>query len=87
MATTENITTTYAGESSRRFISAALLEANTIANGGVTVLPNVKYQQVIHKLEVASMAADATCDFTDTGTVTLTERILTLYNSLSTIKL
>ena len=77
MATTESITTSYAGESSRRFISASLLEANTIANGGVTVLPNVKYQQVLHNLEVASMAADATCDFTATGTVTLTERVIT----------
>jgi hypothetical protein len=76
MATTENITTTYAGESSRRFISAALLEGSSINGGGVTVLPNVKFQHVLHKLEVASLAADATCDFTDTGTLTLTERIL-----------
>ena len=76
MATTESITTTYAGESTRRFISAALLEGSTINKGGVTVLPNVKFKSVLHNLEVASLAKDATCDFTDVGTITLTERII-----------
>lgn len=76
MATTESITTTYAGESSRRFISAALLEGSTINKGGVTVMPNIKFKSVLHNLEVASLAKDATCDFTDVGTITLTERII-----------
>ncbi len=34
MATTTSITTTYAGESAGKYISAALLAGNTIANGG-----------------------------------------------------
>ena len=37
MATTTSITTTYAGEKLQGFISAALLSANTIENGGVNL--------------------------------------------------
>ena len=39
--------TTYAGQFASKYISAALLSATTIENGGVTVLPNVKYKEVI----------------------------------------
>ena len=76
MATTESITTTYAGEHAGKYISAALLSADSIANGAVAVMPNVKFKSVISKLDLASIQADATCDFTDVGTVTLVERIL-----------
>ena len=76
MATTESITTTYAGESAKKWISTALLSANTIENGGVEVMPNIKYKSVINRLELSGLQKDATCDFTDTGTVTVTERIL-----------
>ena len=43
LATTVTITSTYAGEFSGKYISAALLNSSTIADGGVTVMPNVKY--------------------------------------------
>ena len=44
---------------------------------GIEVKPNVKYKQVIKKAATdANIIKDATCDFTATGTVTLTERIL-----------
>ena len=76
MATTTNITTTYAGESAGKYISAALLSGNTIANGGITVRPNVKYKEVVKKLAIDDIVKDGTCDFTDTSTLTLTERIL-----------
>lgn len=76
MATTTSITTTYAGEKAAGFISAALLSAPTLDKGGITVKPNVKFKQVMQKLAVGDVIADASCDFTATSTVTLTERYL-----------
>lgn len=76
MATTTSITTTYAGESAGQYISAALLSGATIENGGVTVKPNVKFKEVIKKLSTNDIVKDATCDFSATSTITLTERIL-----------
>lgn len=73
---TPSITTTYAGEFAGKYISAALLSGNTIANGGITVKPNVKYKEVVKKVATSGLIADATCDFTDAGSLTLTERIL-----------
>ena len=76
MATTTSITTTYAGEFAGKYISAALLSASTIENGGIEVKPNVKYKEVIKKIATDAIVKDATCDFTATSTVTLTEKIL-----------
>jgi len=77
MATTTSITSTYAGEFAGKYISAALLSGSTIANGGIEVLPNVKYKQVIQKIATDAIVKDATCDFDATSTLTLTERIIT----------
>jgi hypothetical protein len=71
-----SITTTYAGEFAGKYISAALLSASTIENGGITVKPNVKYKEVIKKLSTDALLKNATCDFDATSTITLTERIL-----------
>jgi len=76
MATTTSITTTYAGEFAGEYIAAALLEGTTIANGGITVKPNVKFKEVIKKVSTNDIVKDATCDFDPTSTITLTERIL-----------
>jgi hypothetical protein len=76
MATTTSITTTYAGQFAGKYISAALLSATTIENGGIEVKPNVKYKEVIKKLATNDLVKNATCDFDATSTVTLTERIL-----------
>lgn len=76
MATTTSITTTYAGESAGKYISAALLTANTIDKGGVEVKPNIKFKSVIKKLSTDSLVADGTCDFTPTSTITTVERII-----------
>lgn len=78
MATTTSITTTYAGEFAGKYVAAALLSSPTIDNGGVEVMPNVKYKQVIQKIGVDGLLKDATCDFSATSTVALTERILTV---------
>lgn len=77
MATSVSITSTYAGEFAGEYIAAALLSGSTIDNGGITVKPNVKYKEVIKKVATDSnIIKDATCDFTDTGAITLTERVL-----------
>ena len=76
MATTTSITTTYAGEFAGKYISAALLSASTIENGGIEVKPNIKYKEVIKKIATDGIVKNATCDFDATSTVTLTERII-----------
>lgn len=71
------ITTTYAGEFAGKYLAAALLSAPTLEQGGVSILPNVAYKQVMQKVATGNIVANATCNFTASGTVTLTERVLT----------
>jgi hypothetical protein len=71
-----SITSTYAGEFAGQYIAAALLSAKTLDNKYVTIVPNVKYKQVIQKIAVDSIVNNASCDFATSGTVALTERIL-----------
>ena len=72
------ITSTYAGEFAGKYISAALLSANTIDKGGIEVMPNIKYKSTMKKVATASsVIGNAACDFSGTADqVTLTERIL-----------
>jgi hypothetical protein len=70
------ITTTYAGEFAGKYIAAALLSARTLDNKYITIVPNVKYRQVIQSVAVDSIVTNAGCDFVTSGTVALTERIL-----------
>lgn len=74
--TEPTITSTYAGEFAGKYISAALLSARTLDQKAIEIMPNVKYKSVIQRVDVDSIVADATCDFTSAGTVTLTERII-----------
>ena len=78
MATTLTITSpTYAGEAAKGYLAAALLEGNTIAKGGIEVRQNIRFKQVMQKIGFdANVIKDATCGFSDTSTVTLTERVL-----------
>ena len=78
MATTANITTSYAGQDSKLWVRAALLSGNTLANGGMTVLPNIAYKTTMFKIGTDDILKNATCDFDATSTVTLSERNLTL---------
>ena len=70
------VTSTYSGEAASGFIAAALLSANTLDKKYVTIMPNVKYKQVIQKVQATSIVTDASCDFVNSGSVALTERIL-----------
>jgi hypothetical protein len=76
MPTTTSITTTYAGEFAGKYIAAALLSAPTLDKGGITIMPNVKYKQVIKRVATDDIIKNATCDFDPTSTITLTEKIL-----------
>jgi hypothetical protein len=76
MATTTSLTSTYAGREAAGYIRAAFLSNESLA--AVTFKENIEYKQVVRKLVDSITFANATCDFTPTGTVTLTERILTL---------
>ena len=78
MATTTSLTTTYAGQDSKMWVKAALLSGVTLSNGGMTIMPNIAYKTTLHKLATDGLLKDATCDFTATSTVTITERQLTL---------
>ena len=71
------ITTSYAGEFSGKYIAAALLSGDTLANEEITIMPNVRFKSVIQKASTNNIVRDATCDFqTGQGTLTLTEQIL-----------
>lgn len=74
--TEPTITSTYAGEFAGQYISAALLSAKTLDNRYVTIKPNVKYKEVIQKVALDGIVQDASCDFTTSGSVTLSERII-----------
>lgn len=70
------ISTTYAGEFAGQYIAAALLSAKTLDNKYVTIHPNVKYREVIQKIDVTNIITNASCDFVTSGSVALSERIL-----------
>ena len=76
MATTTTITTSYAGQFASKYISAALLSADTLDKGLIEILPNVNYRTTLQKVNTNDIVKDATCDFDATSTLTLTDRIL-----------
>ena len=70
------ITTTYAGEFAGKYIAAALLSGNTLSQGAIEIKPNIKFKEVIKKVATSGLIGDESCDFTNAGSVTLTERII-----------
>ena len=71
------VTSTYAGEFAGKYIASALLSATTLDKNYITIMPNVKYKSVIQKIDVNSIITDASCDFATSGTVALSERVIT----------
>jgi hypothetical protein len=68
---------TYNGEAASGYIAAALLSANTLDKKLITIMPNVKYKSVIQKLDVSGIVQDASCDFVTSGSVAISEQVLT----------
>ena len=71
-----SVTSNYEGTWAGRYIAAALLSGDTIAKGGIEVMPNIKYKSNISKMAVSGLIANASCDFTSAGNITLTEKVL-----------
>lgn len=77
MATTTNLTTTYAGEVAGEWNLKAFLAGETLQH--ITVKENVPGKLKVRRItDNATTFADQTCSFTPTGTVDLDERTLTL---------
>ena len=87
MATTFTNSKTYAGELARPYIAAAIKSGDTVANRFVTVRENVKYREVLRKLDTAGLVQAAACDFTPAGPVQLAERILEPTELMTNIQL
>jgi len=77
LSTTTNITSTYVGEHASDYFAAALLAAASLDSGGITVAPNIKYQQTFTKMATSGLITNATCDFDASSTVTLSEKVVT----------
>ena len=71
-----SVTTTYAGQFAGEYISAALFSSVTLDSNAITIKPNIAYKEVVKKAALDSIVKGASCDFTDVGNLTLTERIL-----------
>tara|TARA_Y100000401_G_scaffold108033_1_gene102930 strand:- start:33 stop:947 length:915 start_codon:yes stop_codon:yes gene_type:complete len=67
-------TSNYAGKAAGFYISAALKEAKSLDY--LTVMENIKYKSNIQRMAGSGVVADATCDFSDAGTLALTEKVL-----------
>ena len=69
---------TYAGEAARPYVAAAVLSADTIANGYITVRENVHSKAVLRKFSGVAIQANDDCAFSTpaSGQLTLGEAIL-----------
>ena len=72
------ITSTYAGEFAGEYIASAILSAPTLEAGAVTIMPNVKYKSVLKTLTNTLEITNATCDFDDTASVSLNEKVIVM---------
>jgi len=70
---------TYAGEAARPYVAAAILSADSIANGYISVLENVHSKAVLRKFSGAAIQANDDCAFSTPGSgqLTLGEAVLT----------
>lgn len=78
MATTVNVSGNYAGAKAAGYIAPAILMANSIEQGLVTLHEAVPYNLNVRNLDAAVTIADSACDFTPTGTITATDTVLEL---------
>jgi hypothetical protein len=67
-------TSNFSGKAAGFYISAALREAKSL--DFLTIIENVKFKSNIQKMAGSGLVKDATCDFTNAGTLALTEAVL-----------
>jgi len=70
---------TYSGEFASKYIAAALFSSPTIDKELITVLPNVRYKEVIQKFDFSNLIGNAACDFGNAtpASMSIDERVLT----------
>ena len=73
-----NVTSNFSGKAAGFYISQALVQANSLDY--LTMMENVKYKQNIQRIEGTSLVRNSECDFTDYGTLAMTEKVLTVKN-------
>jgi hypothetical protein len=69
-----SVTSNFAGKAAGFYISAALKEAKSLEY--LTTIENVKFKLNLQKQALSGVLADATCDFTAAGQLTMTEAVL-----------
>ena len=67
-------TSSFSGKAAGFYISASLKQANSLDY--LTLIENIKFKSNVQKMAGSGLVLDATCDFTDAGTLALTERVL-----------
>jgi len=67
-------TSNFAGKAAGFYVSAALKEATSLDY--LTMIENIKYKSNIQRMAGSSVVRNAECDFTDYGTLALTEKVL-----------
>lgn len=73
-----SVNSNYAGKAAGFYISAALKEATSLEH--LTVLQNIKFKENLQKVAGSAFVRNADCNFTNHGTLALTESILTPKN-------
>ena len=68
------VTSNFSGKAAGFYIAAALKETRSLDY--LTLIENIKYKSNIQRMAGSSVVRDATCDFTDNGTLALTEKVL-----------
>ena len=69
------VASNFAGKAAGFYISAALKASNSLDY--LTMIENIKFKSNIQALnQTVNSVVDATCDFTSTGTLALTEKVL-----------
>ena len=76
MATSVTVNSNYNGTVAGEIVGKAFKEADTIAKGLVTVLPNIPVKTSIRKIDYGNGRQDFSCGFTPAGSVTLNEVVL-----------
>lgn len=76
MAKNSDFTGNYAGEKAIGYVAPAVLSANTIAQGAVTVHENIRYKLNVRNFASTGFLQAADCDFSSSGTVALSDVVL-----------
>lgn len=74
MATSTTVTTNYAGKAAGEIIGQTFKEADTIAKGLVTVLPNVNDRISLRRLRYTDGTTGYTCGFAPAGAIVMNEK-------------